>query len=56
MRTYFVYVASFCSLIERPLRRSIQGSILYSTSYDNLFVILGEAKDYSPFTIHNSRL
>lgn len=32
MKGFFIYDVSWCSLIERPLRRSVQGSVLYSPS------------------------
>jgi len=50
------YVVSLCSLIDRPLRRSIQGSVLHST----LFVLRRDkaclVSTNSPLTIHHSRL
>jgi hypothetical protein len=50
------YVTNLGSLVELPLRRSIQRLCFYSAMYCDYFVTLSEAKGYSPFTIDHSRL
>jgi hypothetical protein len=53
---YNYYATNYRSLVDRPLRRSVQGSVLYST----LFVLRRDkaclVSTYSPLAIHLSRL
>ena len=56
MKEFLIYDMNFCSLIERPLRRSVQGSEFCSTSYYTYLVTLSKAKGYSPFTIDHTHL